>query len=101
MDVANINKIALLETKTLVKLHQLTKDEPVSIKAAKIVSTKFGNSPLIEIEDNVLFLPKRVLKFVEENIEDFNNSKYTIIFRGLKNCNKVNDGSIFEFIKID
>lgn len=99
MDLATVNKLALLESKEAVKLHQLPKDEEIKILSAKIVSTKYGNCPLIELEENIVFLPKRVLKFVEMNIEDFNNSRYNIIFRGLKNCNKINEGAIFEFTK--
>ncbi|KAG5886959.1 hypothetical protein JTB14_011915 [Gonioctena quinquepunctata] len=63
MDLKALNSIYLLETKIakpIVKLQNVKVGEQQAIYSAKIVPTKFGETVLLELKKNIVFLPQRV-----------------------------------------
>lgn len=100
MDFEKLNKTCLLDNiKPVIKTKDLLECGPIPILAAKIVKTKFGETVLIEFENNCAFLPKRVLPLMKNNLEKFTAGKYSVIFRGLKDVNKPSPGIAFEFVE--
>lgn len=98
-NLQELNKIALLETKPLVKVSDLPLNSPQPILSARIVATKFGDCILAEFEDNKAFLPKRVTSLMKNNLAEFTEGKYSIIFGGLKDIKKPSMGVTFQFVK--
>lgn len=100
MNFEKLNKTCLLDSiKSIIKTNELPVNEPIPILSAKIVKTKYGETVLIELENNCTFLPKRVLPFMKDNLSQFTDSKYSIIFRGQKDVNKPTPGITFEFVE--
>ncbi|KAL1487821.1 hypothetical protein ABEB36_015471 [Hypothenemus hampei] len=61
MDLQQINEACQVKPqKPIQKLKELAINEPRKITCAKCVSGKFGTQILIELDDCVVFLPKRV-----------------------------------------
>lgn len=99
MDLAKINEIALLQSKENVKLCDLELNKPYSILNTKIVNTRFGRCGLVELQTCNVYLPKRVTNFLEENLEEIKDEKYSLIYRGQKQVNRPNAGFLFEILK--
>lgn len=86
MDLKQLNQVSLTveaekETK---KLADLIPNLIHKIIDARSVNTRFGPAVLIELENFVVFLPKRVIEVYTPFIEYFKSGKYGIILRGVK-----------------
>lgn len=99
MDLNKINSASLLEAKEVIKLSDFTPNVPLPIQSAKLVKTKFGESILLEFEDRITFLPKRVVSTLKNHLDEFSNGKYSIVFEGLKDVRMPSMGVIFKFIE--
>lgn len=99
MDLTKFNKVSLLETKEVVKLCDLPINVPQTIYSVQLMTTKYGETALIELTDNKVFLPKRVVPLIRENLQDFDGGKYSIVYKGLKDVKKPSMGTIFELVK--
>lgn len=99
VDLNKLNEVSHIRRKETIKLKDLPENAPHPILSVKIVTTKFGRSVLVELEQYTVFLPKRIVASVEENIENFIPKKYSLIFKGLVDCNKVNPASNFEIVE--
>ena len=81
------------------KLVDLLLGQPQPIKTAKVVTTKFGKSVLIELEDSVVFLPSRVTETYSPHIGYFGSGKYSLVFRGKVETGKANPAASFEILE--
>ncbi|KAG5865827.1 hypothetical protein JTB14_031337 [Gonioctena quinquepunctata] len=101
MDLNALNSISLLETKVpkpVIKLKNLIVGEQYKIYTAKLVQTKFGESVLLELEKNVVFLPQRVTDEYKPHIANFSPEKHAVIFRGTKDVGKPYSAASFVYI---
>lgn len=103
MDLKSINESCLLESaedqKPAIKLQELKPDKKYAVISSRVIQSKFGACVLVELDENVVFLPKRVTKSLESQVEYLVDKKYSIIFRGLKDVGQPNPMSLFEFIE--
>lgn len=99
MDLENLNKVSLLETKEVVKLTEFPLNVPQPIYKAQIIKTKFGETVLLELEEKKTFLPKRVLPQMKDNLLQFTEGKYSVVYQGLKDVKKPSMGVLFQFIE--
>ncbi|KAG5893370.1 hypothetical protein JTB14_000134 [Gonioctena quinquepunctata] len=91
MHLKALNSISLLESnipKPVIKLKNLIVGKQYEIHTAKLVHTKFGETVLLELEENVVFLPQRVIDEYKPHIANFSPEKYAVIFRGTKDVVK-------------
>ncbi|XP_050517456.1 uncharacterized protein LOC126892066 [Diabrotica virgifera virgifera] len=103
MDLNKLNKVSVVkkEDKPITKLQQLEVDKPYKIINSKIVNTAFGQSVLLELEESVVFLPKRVTEDYAPYIDQLRTEKYAVVFRGLvSTSSKLNPAASFEIIEI-
>lgn len=98
MDLQKLNSTSLLVEKPIVKLCDLTPNVPIPIFGAKLVKTKFGESILLELDDFVTFLPRRVVTHMKNNLEKFIDGNFSIVFEGLKDVHMPFKGVLFKFI---
>ncbi|XP_057654728.1 matrix metalloproteinase-2-like [Diorhabda carinulata] len=80
--------IAMAERKPITKIQDLPLNTLRAIKKAKIVNSKFGESVLLDLDTEVVFLPQRVTSVYKPVIEEFEKEKYGIIFKGLVDVGK-------------
>ncbi|KAG5876823.1 hypothetical protein JTB14_014153 [Gonioctena quinquepunctata] len=102
MDLKALNSISLLESnipKPVIKLKNLIVGKQYKIHTAKLVQTKFGEAVLLELEENVVFLPQRVTDEYKPQIANFSPDKYAAIFRGTKDVGKTYPASSFEIVE--
>lgn len=99
MNLTKLNSVALLETKEVVKLTELPINIPQAIYSVQLMTTKFGEIALIELKEKRVFLPKRVVPIIKENLQEFDTGKYSIVYKGLKDVKKPSQSIIFEFVK--
>lgn len=101
MDLKALNEISLLEkeNKPIKKLRDLEQDIKYLIVDAKVTNSKFGEVILLELEDYVTFLPKRVTESYSLYVKYFKEKKYSLIFRGTKDCKKAQEASLFEIVE--
>ncbi|KAL1488167.1 hypothetical protein ABEB36_015125 [Hypothenemus hampei] len=70
MDLQQINEACQIKPqKPIQKLKELAINEPRKITCAKCVSGKFGTQILIELDDCVVFLPKRVAAALTNQVD--------------------------------
>ncbi|KAJ8967128.1 hypothetical protein NQ317_019955 [Molorchus minor] len=99
MDLTKLNQVSVLETKPLIKIFELPENIPQPILSADLMTTKYGETILIEFEEGKAFLPKRVVPLMKNNLTEFTNSKYSLIFTGLKDVKKTSLATTFHFIE--
>ncbi|KAJ8984290.1 hypothetical protein NQ317_009774 [Molorchus minor] len=99
MDLTKLNQVSVLETKPLIKISNLPENIPQPILSADLITTKYGETILIEFQDSKAFLPKRVVPLMKDNLTEFTDSKYSLIFTGLKDVKKPSLGTTFHFIE--
>lgn len=101
MDLKALNEISLLEkeNKPIKKLRDLELNIKYKIVGAKVTNSKFGEVILLELEEFVVFLPKRVTESYSPYVQYFKEKKYSLIFRGTKDCKKVQEASLFEIVE--
>ncbi|CAH0546266.1 unnamed protein product [Brassicogethes aeneus] len=75
-----INKVASVKEKIIKKAEELDVGYLYPIKAIKIVNGKYGEIPLVEFEEFVVFLPKRMTEVVGENIQELNTGKFGLVY---------------------
>ncbi|CAH1972099.1 unnamed protein product [Acanthoscelides obtectus] len=84
MDLSKINQASsLADLKPSIKLWELPINVPYLILGAKMTKGKFGESVLLDLEKNVVFLPGRLTQAFKSEIEKFKAAKYTVTFTGL------------------
>ncbi|KAL1487522.1 hypothetical protein ABEB36_015812 [Hypothenemus hampei] len=83
--------------KPIQKLKELAINEPREITCAKCVSGKFGTQILIELDDCVVFLPKRVAAALTNQVDALKGRR--IVFRGMKKINNHYEQTDFEFLE--
>ncbi|KAJ8916437.1 hypothetical protein NQ315_014650 [Exocentrus adspersus] len=100
MDLNQNNSVTNLHRKKDTrKLRDLPVNIAIPILSMKIIKTQFGKAALAELPEKFVFLSKRALSVVEENIDNFKGGKYSIIYRGQVECNKPNPAASFDIIE--
>lgn len=100
MDLNNINASAKCEMKEKIKLNQLKLNEIYPIHNMKIIATVYGDTVLVELENNSIFLPKRMTSSIEQNIEKFVPGKYGLIYTGENLVYKQKNYSSFRIVEL-
>ena len=95
MDLTQINLHCIAEDdadgrKPVIKLQALTPGEPHRIYEAKTVTSHFGTCILLELLDNVLFLPKRVTESLTDHVGELIEGIYAVVFIGEKDVGQPN-----------
>lgn len=99
MDLKTLNKNSFIQKKPVAKLNTLAIDEKIKTKSAKIVRTKYGNTVVLELEESVVFLPKRVTETYSVFVEYFSNEQYYHIFKGEIDLGKPRTPLSFEIVQ--
>lgn len=96
MGLESLNHLGLIdEEKAVEKLKDLKVGEKHKIISAKRVSTRYGPTILLELENAVTFLPKRFAEISKEDLENFNSGLYYVVFEGMQeDTNRVGFGLI-------
>ncbi|KAL1487570.1 hypothetical protein ABEB36_015770 [Hypothenemus hampei] len=98
MDLQQINEACEVKPqKPIQKLKELAINEPRKITCAKCVSGKFGTQIVIELDDCVVFLPKRVAAALTNQVDALKGRR--IVFRGIKKINNHYEQTDFEFLE--
>ena len=82
MDLKAINKATTVTRKPKRSLKELLIDRKYQILNVKIVKGLYGEVPLVELNDCVVFLPGRVTSVIKENIDHFQSKQYALIYKG-------------------
>ncbi|KAG5892291.1 hypothetical protein JTB14_020322 [Gonioctena quinquepunctata] len=85
--------------KQVIKLKNLIVGKQYEIHTAELVQTKFGETVLLELEKNVVFLPQRETNEYKPQIAYFSPEKYAVIFRGTKDVEKPYPAASFGIIE--
>lgn len=78
------------------KLRELEKGHAYKICNCRVINSKFGDSVLIELEDFVTFLPKRVTENYAPHCEELSTGQYSLVYRGEVDTGKTNLAASFE-----
>lgn len=100
--VSKINEIGQCEFPPKLSVSDLTIGKQYKIKLIKKVKTCFGECVLCEVEDGVIFLPKRLTStLTPECIEELlcGNGSY-LTYEGVKPCGQLNPAHKFTFKKL-
>lgn len=85
MNLDKINSVAVLEDgKPVIRLSDLPLKTAIPIVSARLTSSKFGSSVLLELSDNRVFLPKRCTPLLEAHLDQFIPGAYNLIYLGEK-----------------
>lgn len=82
-----VNNAGLLESplKPKIKPEQLVINAVYKIVKFTRLTTVYGPCIRVELEESVVFLPRRYLSVIpEDKIEDLNRQKLGLVFRGMK-----------------
>ncbi|XP_050509174.1 uncharacterized protein LOC114338412 [Diabrotica virgifera virgifera] len=88
-----------IDKKPVIKLKDLTRDTPFKINAAKVVKAKYGEAVILELEENVVFLPHRVTKDYVPYLQEFSTKRYSLVFRGLQDIGNIHPAAKFEIVE--
>lgn len=75
----SLNKKSMIHAKDL----ELFKKYPIT--NAKRVTTKYGGTLLIDLENNIMYLPNRYNELSDEDIKELSNGAYGIYREGERN----------------
>ena len=81
------------------KLSQLPLDVPHPIVGVQIEPGKYGEAPLVELDDCKVFLPDRATQAIKPAVEQFIQNKYALIYKGRKNCGQLHPIEQFEIVE--
>lgn len=102
--IKNINQYGLCKFKQPFKRSELIVDKKLKIVDITKISSSFGESVIVELEENIIFLPKRMHNLMtEEAIKELleGNGSY-IIYKGEKDIpGKLLKALLYEFEKIE
>lgn len=98
MDKANA--LGNMEQKPVISLKSLEPEKPYQLYDLKYIDSKFGKCLLAEIDEGVVFLPKRLNSLTEEEIDSMLSSSVGIVFGGFKNVGKYDNIALVKFVKL-
>lgn len=85
-----MSEFSKLNQKSILKSSEMVTDYSYKILKARRVKTKFGNKVLLELENNILFLPARFNKISDEVITNLSLGAY-MVYR-----TTIDDGKTFQ-----
>lgn len=98
----DINATGLMTSyKPKLKLEDLLPNTVHTILHIILVSGKFGPCVLVELENNIVFLPRRFNQTITEaNLEELNSKKLGLVFRGMKKTNHPLPTPLLELVEL-
>lgn len=100
MNLEAINNVTALEaTKQTVSWSELPVGVALPIVGARLISGNFGDTILLELTENSVFLPKRCTAVLQDHLDQFIPDAYSLIYLGQK-IYKQHSTPIFKIIKI-
>lgn len=98
MDLTALNKQALFEQKPSKRLRDLPKDQPFPILSMRVIKGKYGKCVIAELEENIVFLPNRMVPHITGKESQFLPKKYSLIFKDVKQIGS-HETSQFEIVE--
>ncbi|KAJ3655769.1 hypothetical protein Zmor_014882 [Zophobas morio] len=98
-----LNKIGKCETKPKLNPDELKIGEKYPICDVKKVKGKFGDCVLVELEEGVIFLPKRMADNMSDDlIESIHDDVLclALVYHGTKDTGKSNPAHLYEIVQI-
>lgn len=99
MDLSKINECGIAERKHLINIKELTIGGKYIICGAELTNGKFGEAILLELEEYICFLPKRVTNSFKSEIHKFIPGKYALVFQGIKPSQNF-ELALFEIVEV-
>lgn len=95
-----LNAVSSYENnKDVVRLIDLPHNVEHHVLSARIVNTKYGKTPIFELDDCVVFLPKRVTSYITKTLDSLNEEKLSIVVEGEIDTGLGNLTPKFKFIE--
>lgn len=103
MDLAEINAVADLTEKEILKIDSMVRGELYPVQAIRPVSTKFSRRIILELATGIVFMPSRFSKISDDVLNNVNENseKFAIVYRGKQACGKTNNAKLVEFVDTD
>lgn len=99
MDLLAVNAVSDIVKKPVKKLYNLQQNKPYPIVKARITTSDFGESVLLELEDCVVFLPRRVTETYKKYIDCFMTKQYKLVYTGLVDVGKPTPATNFKILE--
>ncbi|XP_050509867.1 uncharacterized protein LOC126886832 [Diabrotica virgifera virgifera] len=102
MDLLAINASCSSPNKPSCRLQDLPQEETFKIVNCKLVQTRYGQTVLVELEEKVIFLPKRATTQLRNHLVELSSGNYGICYKGLEaaTSSSFNPSPKFEFKKL-
>lgn len=99
MNLAKINSVTSLDAiKPTVSFHELPVETALPIVGARLITSTFGDSILLELSKNSMFLPTRYISVFRDHLQEFVQDAYSLIYLGRKTY-KQHSTPIFKIVK--
>ncbi|CAH2013563.1 unnamed protein product [Acanthoscelides obtectus] len=84
MDLNKINEIAATGYTSKLKksLHELPLNQYQTVPSLRILQGRFGQVPLVELNNFVVYLPGKATEVIIKNLENFTPGRYAIAYTG-------------------
>lgn len=80
-----VNKFNSYNTKSIIHIKDLDDSIKYNILKAKRVTTKYGATIQLELENNIMYLPNRYNALTDNEIKDLSSEKFQIQRKGERN----------------
>lgn len=80
-----VNKFNSCNTKSIIHIKDLDDSVKYPIVQAKRVTTKYGTTIQVELENYIMFLPNRYNVLTDEEVKELSNQKFQIQRKGERN----------------
>lgn len=97
MDKAN--QIANFTSKRVTPVADLDLDVKYKILNLKAVNTKYGRNIVAELEEEVVFLPKRMAALQDEDLAKLLEDNVSLMYLGCQKVGKYNNVNIIKFVE--
>ncbi|CAH1990810.1 unnamed protein product [Acanthoscelides obtectus] len=100
MDLNKINEIAATgyTSKPKKSLYELPLNQYQTVLSLRIVQGRFGQVPLVKLQNFIVFLPGRATEVIIENLENFTPGRYAIAYTGSE-ASSFGDNQVHHFIR--
>lgn len=101
LDKINQVSSAEVENKPKIKLQELPVGEKFHIVSLRVIKhPTYGETILVELDEKVTFLPKRVTNIYKEHLSSLQSGEFCLVFKGLQQLNGVpHPRTLFEIVE--
>lgn len=104
MDLSKLESACAVNSKPKITAHQLTLNQHYKIVRIRSAKTKYGRAIIVELEENIMFLPKRFESVfeTEDKISDFNRNhinNYSLVVEGFMKTAHNLETPLIQFIE--